>query len=352
MKLPNTMNAIAISEFGPPSGLQLVQRPIPRVAAGEVLIRVAAAGVNRADIVQRQGRYPPPPGTTDIPGLEVAGEVVSLAADVTEPKPGARVCALVAGGGYAQYVVAPALQCLPVPVNLTLEEAAALPEAMFTVYLNVFERAGLQSGETLLIHGGSSGIGTTAIMLAKASSADVLVTAGTAEKCAACRRLGADVAINYKERDFVAETRAATDGKGADVILDMVGGLYVARNMEAAAVDGRIALIASQGGTHAEIDLQCLMVKRLILTGSTLRAQPVANKGRLASALRARIWPLFESHNLQPHLHARFSLGEAARAHELLESGTHVGKVVLIPHQPGSRTVNSHLVRGRLVETM
>jgi putative PIG3 family NAD(P)H quinone oxidoreductase len=323
------MTAVAIREFGPPDVLQPVQMAVPAVGPGEVLIRVGAAGVNRPDVMQRKGRYPPPPGTTDIPGLEVAGEVVSVASDVVEPKLGAKVCALVAGGGYAQYVAAPAVQCLPIPGKLTLEEAAALPETVFTVYLNVFERAGLKTGETVLIHGGSSGIGTTAIMLAKAIGARVLVTAGTAQKCSACLALGADVAINYKEQDFVAETQVATGGKGADVILDMVGGPYVGRNIEAAAVDGRISLIASQGGARAEVELHKLMIKRLTITGSTLRAQPVKNKGRLAAAVRTHVWPLFESKGLRPHIHASFPLAEAARAHELMESGNHVGKIVL-----------------------
>ena len=324
------MTAIVISEPGPPEVLRPVQRPVPELKAGEVLIRVAAAGVNRPDILQRKGLYPPPPGVVaDIPGLEVAGEVVQLGAGVTEPPVGATVCALVAGGGYAQYVAAPAVQCLPVPAPLTIEEAAVLPETFFTVWLNVFERARLEKGETLLVHGGSSGIGTTAILLGTAFGARVLVTAGTAQKCAACRALGAQLAINYKEEDFVAATLGATDGKGADVILDMVGGDYVARNIAAAATEGRIAIIATQGGVRADIDLRPMMVKRLTLTASTLRPQSIENKARIAAALRRSVWPLFASHGLKPVIHARFPLAEAAAAHQLMESGAHIGKIVL-----------------------
>jgi NADPH2:quinone reductase len=324
------MTAIEIREPGPPQVLRAVQRPVPQPQAAEVLIRVAAAGVNRPDILQRKGLYPPPPGASDIPGLEVAGEVIATGSEVREPAVGARVCALVAGGGYAQYTAAPAVQCLPVPGRLTLEEAAALPETVFTVWLNVFERARLQPGETLLVHGGSSGIGTTAIFLARAFEARVIVTAGTAHKCAACRELGAEVAINYRETDFVEATLRATDGKGADVILDMVGGDYVARNVSAAAVEGRIALIATQGGAKAELDLRQMMSKRVTLTASTLRPQPVQNKGRLALVLRQKVWPLFASKGLKPVIHARFPLTDAAGAHKLMESDTHIGKIVLV----------------------
>ena len=300
-----------------------------------MLIQVAAAGLNRPDVLQRQGVYPPPPGVTDIPGLEVAGEVVRLGEGVHEPGLGAKVCALVAGGGYAQYVSAPAVQCLPVPASLSLEEAAVLPETFFTVWHNVFERARFRKGETLLVHGGASGIGTTAILLGKAFDARIIVTAGTAEKCAACRELGADVAINYREADFVEATLRATDGKGADVILDMVGGDYVPRNVAAAAVEGRVAVIATQGGNKAELDLRPLMVKRLTISASTLRAQPVANKGRIAAALRENVWPLFETRGLKPVIHARFPLSDAAGAHRLMESDTHIGKIVLqVPTRP------------------
>jgi NADPH:quinone reductase len=324
------MTAIEIREPGPPQVLRAVQRPVPSVAADEVLIKVAAAGVNRPDVMQRKGAYAPPAGASDIPGLEVAGEVVAVGSDVREPALGARVCALVAGGGYAQYVNVPAVQCLPVPGQLTLEEAAALPETFFTVWMNVFERARLRRGESLLVHGGSSGIGTTAIMLAKAYDARVIVTAGTAAKCAACRELGADVAINYRETDFVEATLRATDGRGANVILDMVGGDYLPRNVNAAATDGRIALIATQGGTKSELDLRLLMSKRLTITACMLRPQTVEAKGRLAQALRQKVWPLFNSRGLKPIIHARFPLADAAGAHKLMESDSHIGKIVLV----------------------
>ncbi|TLY70137.1 MAG: NAD(P)H-quinone oxidoreductase [Gammaproteobacteria bacterium] len=324
------MTAVEIREPGAPQVLRAVERPVPQPLAGEVLIRVVAAGVNRPDVLQRKGLYPPPEGASDIPGLELAGEVVLLGPGVREPQEGARVCALVAGGGYAQYVAAPAVQCLPVPAQLSFEEAAALPETFFTVWLNVFERSRLQRGETLLVHGGASGIGTTAILLGKAFDARVIVTAGSAQKCAACRELGADLAINYREGDFVAATLRATDGRGADVILDMVGGDYLPRNVAAAALEGRIALIGTQGGARAELDLRSLMTKRLTLTASTLRSQPVENKGRIARALRENVWPLFASRGLKPVIHARFPLADAALAHELMESDLHIGKIVLV----------------------
>ena len=324
------MTAIEIREPGPPQVLRPVQRPVPALGADEVLIKVAAAGVNRPDVMQRKGAYAPPPGASDIPGLEVAGEVVAIGSAVREPALGAKVCALVAGGGYAQYVNVPAVQCLPVPGQLTLEEAAALPETFFTVWMNVFERARLRRGESLLVHGGSSGIGTTAIMLAKACDARVIVTAGTAAKCAACRELGADVAINYRETDFVEATLRATDGKGANVILDMVGGDYLARNVAAAATDGRIALIATQGGTKSELDLRQLMSKRLTISACMLRPQSVEVKGKLAEALRQKVWPLFNSRGLKPVIHARFPLTDAAGAHKLMESASHIGKIILV----------------------
>jgi NADPH2:quinone reductase len=296
-----------------------------------VLVQVAAAGVNRPDILQRLGAYAPPPGASDIPGLELAGEVVACGAGVTEPAVGARVCALVAGGGYAQYACVPAVQCLPVPAGLSLEEAAALPETFFTVWMNIFERARLAAGETLLVHGGSSGIGTTAIMLARAFGARVIVTAGTTAKCAACVELGAETAINYRESDFVPAVLAATQGRGADVILDKVGGDYLARNVAACALDGRIALIATQGGTKAELDLRPMMGKRVTISACVLRPQTVATKARLAQALREKVWPLFASHGLRPLIHARFPLREAAAAHALMESDALIGKIVLIP---------------------
>ncbi|MDE2135829.1 MAG: NAD(P)H-quinone oxidoreductase [Gammaproteobacteria bacterium] len=323
------MTAIEIREPGPPQVLRAVRRPLPQPKAGEVLIRVAAAGVNRPDVLQRKGLYPAPPGASDIPGLEVAGVVVAVGEGVTDPALGARVCALLAGGGYAEYATAPAVQCLPAPTQLSLEEAAALPETFFTVWFNVFERARLRSGETLLVHGGASGIGTSAILLGKAFGARLIVTAGTAAKCAACRELGADHAINYHEQDFVEATLRATDGRGADVILDMVGGDYVARNIAAAATNARIAVIAHQGGAKAEIDLRPLMVKRLTISASTLRAQSVESKGRLAAALRQQVWPLFATKRLKPLIHARFPLADAASAHKLMESDAHIGKIVL-----------------------
>ena len=324
------MTAIEIGTPGPPEQLRAVSRPVPVPGPQEVLIRVAAAGVNRPDVLQRRGLYPPPPGITDIPGLEVAGEVVGVGTDILDPPVGARVCALVAGGGYAEYVAAPAAQCLPVPGSLSMEEAAALPETFFTVYYNVFMRSRLRSGETLLVHGGSSGIGTTAILLAKAFGARVVVTAGSAKKCAACRQLGADVAINYKEEDFVAHTLDATGGRGADVILDIVGAEYLTRNIACAAVNGRIAIIGTQGGAKCEIDLRGVMLKRLWIGGSTLRAQAVESKGEIAAALRRDVWPLFESKSLRPAIYARFPLREAAQAHALMESGAHIGKIVLL----------------------
>jgi NADPH:quinone reductase len=328
--IPATMTAIEIREPGPPQVLRAVQRPVPQPQPGEVLVRVAAAGVNRPDVMQRKGHYPPPPGASDVPGLEVAGEVVATSPEVREPAVGAKVCALVAGGGYAQYVNVPAVQCLPVPGKLSLEEAAALPETFFTVWMNVFERARLHRGETLLVHGGSSGIGTTAIMLAKACEARVIITAGSAAKCSACRELGADVAINYHETDFVEATLRATDGKGANVILDMVGGDYLPRNAAAAALDGRIALIATQGGTKSELDLRQLMSKRLTISACTLRPQSVETKGRLAQTLRQKVWPLFDSRGLKPVIHARFPLADAAGAHKLMEASIHIGKIVLL----------------------
>ena len=328
--LPTTMHAIEITAPGEPQALCLTRRPVPAPGSRDVLIRVRAAGVNRPDVLQRKGLYPPPPGVTDIPGLEIAGEIVRIGAQVSEWSCGDRVCALVAGGGYAEYALAPAVQCLPVPRGLTLEEAAGLPETVFTVYYNVWERSRLKAGEWLLVHGGSSGIGTTAIVLAKAFGARVVATAGSPEKCAACRSLGAEFAIDYKREDFVAATLAATAGRGADVILDMVGGEYVARDMAAAAPEGRIAVIATQGGRSAQIDLTQLMTKRLMIGGSSLRPQTIERKGELAAALRERIWPLIESHGLHLPTHARFPLAEAARAHALMESGSHIGKLLLL----------------------
>jgi NADPH:quinone reductase len=330
--VPERMTAIEIASPGPPSVLRPVTRDVPRLRPGEVLIRVAAAGVNRPDVLQRMGFYPPPAGITDIPGLEVSGEIVQVGEGVEPAQIGRKVCALLAGGGYATYAAAPLPQCLPIPEPLSVEEAAALPETFFTVYLNVIERAGLKSGETLLIHGGSSGIGTTAIVLGKAFGARVFVTAGTARKCSACIELGADRAINYREEDFVKVALEATGSRGIDVTLDMVGGEYTPRNITVAATDGRIALIATLGGTQATIDLRALLVKRLTLVGATLRPQPVEAKGRLADALQRNVWPLFATGKLRrPPIHARFPLEAAAEAHALMESGEHIGKILLVP---------------------
>ena len=328
--VPSRMTAIEIARPGPPNVLQPTTRDVPKLRPGEVLIQVHAAGVNRPDVLQRMGFYPPPPGTTDIPGLEVAGEIVQVAADVDASHVGEKVCALVAGGGYAAYVAAPLVQCLPIPASFTMVEAAALPETYFTVYFNVVERAELKTGDTLLIHGGSSGIGTTAIAIGKAYGARVFVTAGNARKCAACIELGADRAINYRDEDFVKVVLEATGQRGIDVILDMVAGEYMPRNIAAAATDGRIALIATMGGTHANIDLRAVLVKRLKIVGSTLRPQSVQSKGRLAQAVRRDLWPLFEAGRLRrPPVHAQFPLTAAAEAHALMESGEHIGKIVL-----------------------
>jgi NADPH2:quinone reductase len=331
MLIPPTMTAIRIREPGPPSVLEPMQCAVPVPGPAEVLIRVAAAGINRPDLLQRQGHYPPPAGASLIPGLEVAGEIASVGREVRAWQAGDLVCALLAGGGYAQYVAVPAVQCLPPPAGLTLQQAAILPETFFTVWLNLFKRAALKPGETVLVHGGASGIGTTAILLASAFGARVLITAGSAEKCAACLALGAERAINYRTEDFVAAVREATQNRGADVILDMVGGEYVQRNIAAAAVDGRIALIAVQGGAQAQIDLRQILVKRLKLMGATLRPQSSAAKGVLAQDLLNDVWPLFAERRLTPPpIHARFALNAAADAHALMESGTHVGKIVLL----------------------
>ena len=323
------MRAIEISQPGEPDVLVIVERPKPLPAAGEVLIKVAAAGVNRPDIFQRRGRYPPPPGASDIPGLEVSGVIESLGADAGDWRVGDLVCALVTGGGYAEYCVAPAPQCLPVPRGMTTVTAAALPETFFTVWTNVFQRGRLQPGESILVHGGSSGIGTTAIQLAKAKGARVFATAGSAEKCAACIKLGADVAVDYSKDDFVAAVKAATGGRGADVILDMVGGPYIERNYAAAAMDGRIVQIAFLQGAKANIDLRPIMMKRLTHTGSTLRPRPVADKGVIAAALREQVWPLLASGAIAPVVHATFPLAEAAEAHRVMESSVHIGKLLL-----------------------
>ncbi len=327
--VPPRMTAIGIKSPGKPEVLVPEERPVPAPAAGEILVKVAAAGVNRPDVMQRMGLYPPPPGAPDIPGLEIAGEVVALGAGVTRWKTGDKVCALVIGGGYAEYCLAHESHALPVPAGFSMAEAAAIPETFFTVWHNVFERGALKSGETLLVHGGSSGIGTTAIQLAKEFGARVIVTAGSDDKCEACRKLGADVAINYKTQDFVAETKAATGGKGADVILDMVGGDYIERNYEAAAVEGRIVQIAFQGSPKANVDFRRIMLKRLHHTGSTLRSRSVADKGLIAQAIAERVVPLLAAGKVKPIMDSTFPLAEAAKAHARMESSAHIGKIVL-----------------------
>ena len=323
------MIAIEISQPGEPEVLVPVERPKPALAAGEVLIKVAAAGVNRPDVFQRRGRYPPPPGASDIPGLEVSGIIEAIGADVHDWRVGDSVCALVAGGGYAELCAAPAPQCLPVPRGLDLVTAAAIPETFFTVWTNVFERGRLLSGESILVHGGSSGIGTTAIQLARARGSRVFATAGSAEKCAACERLGAERAVNYREADFVAVIRELTAGRGVDVVLDMVGGDYFQRNIDALGLEGRLVEIATLHGVKAELNIQTIMQRRLTITGSTLRARPVADKGAIAAALRQHVWPLIESGAVKPIVHATFPLRDAAEAHRVMESSAHIGKLVL-----------------------
>ena len=329
MSLPATMTAIAIREPGGPEMLVPEQRPVPAPRPGEILVKVAAAGVNRPDVMQRRGLYPPPKGAPDIPGLEIAGAVVACGDGVTRWKIGDQVTALVVGGGYAEYCIAVEGHALPVPAGLSATQAAAIPETFFTVWHNVFERGGLKAGETLLVHGGSSGIGTAAIQLAKNFGARVIVTAGSAEKCEACRRLGADVAVDYKTEDFVAAVKQATDGKGADVILDMVGGDYVERNYEAAAVEGRIVQIAFQGAAKATVNYMRLMLKRLHHTGSTLRSRSNADKTAIARAIEAKVWPLVAAGKVRPVIDKTFPLAEAAAAHARMESSQHIGKIVL-----------------------
>jgi NADPH:quinone reductase len=328
-ELPANMRAVVAPDPGGPEALNVVQRALPKPGAGEILIRVVAAGVNRPDVLQRQGHYPVPPGASDVLGLEIAGEVVARGPEATRCELGARVLALVPGGGYAEFCVAHESNALPIPAGLTDVEAAAIPETFFTVWTNVFERGVLKAGETLLVHGGSSGIGTTAIMLAKAFGAKVVTTVGSDEKAARCRRLGADVTINYRKEDFVAATKAATDGHGAEVILDMVGGDYVMRNYSAARIDGRIVQIAYLHGQRVNLDLRPLMTKRLTHTGSTLRPRSPAEKAVIADALRARVWPLLASGRCKPVIDSVFPLGEAANAHARMESSEHVGKIVL-----------------------
>ena len=326
------MKAIEISAPGPADVLRPVERPDPEFGAGEALIRVAASGVNRPDVLQRKGLYPVPPGASDIPGLEVAGTIVDgdrAALAAAGLAVGARVCALVAGGGYAELCVAPIAQCLPSPANLSDVEAASLPETFFTVWSNVFDRAHLQRGETLLVHGGSSGIGVTAIQLAKAAGATVIVTVGSADKAAACRALGADHAIDYKSQDFVAEVLGITGKKGTDVVLDMVAGDYIARDLQCLAEDGRIVIIAVQGGTKSAVDSGLVLRRRLTITGSTLRPRPVAFKAQIAASLKKTVWPWLQAGTVKPVIHQVFPAADAARAHELMESNRHIGKLVL-----------------------
>ena len=323
------MKVIEVTRAGGPEVLALGERERPKAAAGEVLIRVAAAGVNRPDVQQRRGLYPPPPGASDIIGMEVAGEVVALGPGASRWPIGARLTALVAGGGYAEYCVVHQAVALPIPAGLDAIAAAAIPEAYFTVWTNVFERGGLKAGETLLVHGGSSGIGTTAIQLAKAFGARVVATVGSDDKAEVCARLGADRAINYREEDFVVATLRFTQGKGADVILDMVGGEYVARNYAVAAIDARIVQIAFAFGGKVEIDLQTMMNKRLFHTGSTLRPRSVAEKAAIADALYEKVWPLVAASRCKPVIDSTFPLAEAAAAHRRMESPAHVGKIVL-----------------------
>ena len=328
--LPQEMNAIDPAGPGGPEVLALVRRPVPQPAAGEVLIAVAAAGVNRPDVLQRRGAYPPPPGAPSIPGLEVAGIVAAVCEEVPEALIGQPVCALVAGGGYADYCIAPVGQCLPVPPALDMAEAAAMPETLFTVWSNLFERAYATEGETVLVHGGTSGIGTMAIALGDLFGLRTIVTCGSDDKCARARDLGALAAINYRTRDFVAEVQALTEGRGVNVVLDMVGGAYLPRNLDCLAEDGRHVSIAVQGGISAEINIAKIMSRRLTLTGSTLRPRSVAFKSLVADEIARSVWPFVEEGRLKPVVHATFPLGEAAAAHAMMEAGEHVGKIVLL----------------------
>ncbi len=327
--MPDAMRFVTMSAPGGPEVLHIDTRPVPRPGPAEVLVRVAAAGVNRPDLLQRQGNYGPPPGASDILGLEIAGTVVAVGSHAGRWRVGDTVCALLAGGGYAEYSVAPAAQCLPVPGSLSFVEAAGIPETFFTVWTNLFQRGGLQCGETVLIHGGTSGIGTTAIQLARAFGARVFATAGSAAKCAACRELGADVAIDYRADDFVRAVSAATDGRGVDVILDMVGGSYVPRNLAALAVEGRLVQIAFMQGDKVDLALYPLMLKRLTFTGSTLRPRTVAQKGAIARELESMVWPLLRDGTVRPIISRTFALDRAADAHRELEAGAHIGKLIL-----------------------
>ncbi|WP_129544485.1 NAD(P)H-quinone oxidoreductase [Serratia sp. 1D1416] len=327
--LPGSMKAIEISQPGEPEVLVVTERPLPTPQAGEILVKVAAAGVNRPDVLQRRGNYAPPPGASDIPGLEIAGEVVALGEGVQRYALGDKVCALIAGGGYAEYCKVHESNALPVPVGFSMVEAAAIPETFFTVWVNVFQRGHLKASETVLIHGGTSGIGTVATMLAKAFCAHVITTVGSEDKRQASLALGADVAINYRSEDFVERTKSATDGKGADVIVDLIAGDYLAKNYQAAAMEGRIVQIGTQNGVVKELNLMPLLLKRLTHTGSTLRSRSVEDKGQIAAELLEKVWPLLERGVLKPQIFKTFRLEQAAEAHALMESSEHIGKIML-----------------------
>ena len=329
MSLPATMRAVEITEHGKPEVLRVGERAVPQPKQGEVLVRVAAAGVNRPDVLQRMGHYPVPPGASDIPGLEIAGTVAAVGEGVSTWNVGDPLCALVQGGGYAEYCTAPAPQCLPIPKGLTAVDAASLPETFFTVWSNVYDRARLAPGESFLVQGGTSGIGVTAIQMAKAFGHKVLATAGSPQKCSACVELGADRAINYRTEDFVAVVKEVTEGRGVNVILDMVGGEYVDRELKCLADDGRLVIIAMLGGARSNVNLNEILRRRLTVTGSTLRPRPVSFKGAIARALREKVWPHIESGAIKPVVYRIFPLAEAVHAHALMESGAHIGKIVL-----------------------
>ena len=329
MTIPTTMRVVEFTEFGPADSLRIGSRPVPTPAAAELLVKVAAAGVNRADVLQRLGNYPPPPGASDVLGLEVSGIVASLGPGVTDWAVGDRVCGLVTGGGYAEYCVVPVPQALPVPGRVDVGDAAALPEACLTVWTNVFDRGRLAEGETFLVHGGSSGIGTTAIQLARLTGARVFATAGSDEKCAACERLGAARAVNYRTEDFAAVLKVETDGRGVDVILDMVGAPYVQPNLDSLATDGRLVVIGLMGGAKAEVNLAQIMSRRLIVTGSTLRSRAIAEKGVITDAVRARVWPWVADGQFEPQIHQVLALEHAAEAHRIMEASHHIGKLLL-----------------------
>ncbi len=329
--IPQSMNYIQIEKHGDPGVLKLHSMPVPEPGPGEILIKVAAAGVNRPDVMQRKGLYPPPPGATDVPGLEVSGTVVSVGQNVSKPPINSEVCALVTCGGYAEYCLAAASICLPVPEKISLVNAAGIPETFFTIWTNVFKRGQLKAGESLLVHGGSSGIGTTAIQLGKAFGATVYTTAGTSDKCEFCNNLGADAAINYREQDFSEEIKRLTEGKGVNVILDMVGGPYFPKNIRLLADEGRLVQIALMQGSKAEVDFRSLLLKRVTLTGSTLRPRSVEEKTKIAHALQKNVWPLLESGAIRPIIHETFPLKQASEAHRLMESSAHIGKILLKP---------------------